>query len=55
VTLLSSLSQTALPSHFKPPSTEVSVTGLLGILGAIMATVVFLVFVARWFGKFAFM
>ena len=50
-----SLFQTALPSHFKPPSTEVSVTALMVIVGVVMATVVFLVFVARWFGKFAFM
>ncbi|XP_023701889.1 uncharacterized protein LOC111861491 isoform X3 [Cryptotermes secundus] len=45
---------TALLSHFKPPSTEVSVSGFLGVLGAVMAAVVFLVFIARWFGKFAF-
>jgi hypothetical protein len=45
---------TALPSHFKPPSTEVSVTAIMGIVGVVMATFVFIVFVARWFGKFAF-
>jgi hypothetical protein len=32
----------------------VSVTALLGIVGVVMATVVLLVFVARCFGKFAF-
>jgi hypothetical protein len=47
-------SQTALLSHFKPHSTEVSVTGFLGVLGAVMAAIVFFVFIARWFGKFAF-
>ncbi|XP_069692803.1 bcl-2-related ovarian killer protein isoform X2 [Periplaneta americana] len=45
---------TALLSHFKPPNTEVSVTGILGVLGAVMAAMVFLIFIARWFGKFAF-
>jgi hypothetical protein len=54
-TVLFSPFQTALPSHFKPPSTEVSVTALMGIIGVVMATVAFLVFVARWFGKFAFL
>jgi hypothetical protein len=32
----------------------VSVTALMGIVGVVMATVIFIVFVARWFGKFAF-
>ncbi|PSN57615.1 hypothetical protein C0J52_00552 [Blattella germanica] len=45
---------TALLAHFKPPSTEVSVTVFLGFVGAVMAAIVFLIFVARWFGKFAF-
>jgi hypothetical protein len=53
--ILFSVSQTSLLSHFKPPSTEVSITGFLGVLGAVMASIVFLVFIARWFGKFAFM
>ncbi|KAJ9584398.1 hypothetical protein L9F63_021250, partial [Diploptera punctata] len=44
----------ALLTHFKPPNTEVSVTGFLGIVGAVMAAIVFLIFIARWFGKFAF-
>ena len=52
--VLSSPFQTALPSHFKPPSTEVSVTALMGIVGVVMVTVLFLIFVARRFGKFAF-
>jgi hypothetical protein len=51
---LCSLFQVALLSHFKPPNTEVSVTGFLGIVGAVMAAIVFLIFIARWFGKFAF-
>jgi hypothetical protein len=32
----------------------VSVTVLLGFVGVVMATVLFIVFVARWFGKFVF-
>jgi hypothetical protein len=54
LTLPCSVPQAALLSHFKPPSTEVSVTGFVGVLGAVMATVIILIFIARWFGKFAF-
>ncbi|XP_063233962.1 bcl-2-related ovarian killer protein isoform X2 [Bacillus rossius redtenbacheri] len=45
---------TGLLAHFKPPSNEVSVSSLVGLVGAFTATLLVLVFLLRWFGKFAF-
>ncbi|KAJ8891543.1 hypothetical protein PR048_004071 [Dryococelus australis] len=46
--------QTGLLAHFKPPSSEVSISSLVGLVGAFTATVLVLIFLLRWFGKFAF-
>nr|CAD7588310.1 unnamed protein product [Timema genevievae] len=43
-----------LLSHFKPPTNEVSISSFVSLVGAFTATVLVLVFLMRWFGKFAF-
>lgn len=43
-----------LLSYCKPPNNEISLVGFVGLLGAVMASALFLVLILRWFGKFAF-
>nr|CAD7572902.1 unnamed protein product [Timema californicum] len=43
-----------LLTHFKPPTNEVSISSFVSLVGAFTATVLVLVFLMRWFGKFAF-
>jgi predicted PurR-regulated permease PerM len=40
-------------NYCRPPSAEISLTGFLGVLAAIVTTALLLTLVLRWFGKFS--